>query len=57
MEILGLTFGALVVFGEALGVFLLIFLPCWVLARLGKGYKRWERSQRESEWSINLIPD
>jgi|SaaInlStandDraft_7_1057024.scaffolds.fasta_scaffold261502_2 hypothetical protein len=57
MEALGLTLGALVIFGKAIGLFLLIFLPCWVLARLGKGYKRWERRQRESEWSIKLIPD
>ena len=49
--------GVILVLGKAVGIFLLIFLPCWGLARLGKGYKRWKRTQRESEWSIKLIPD
>lgn len=56
MEILGISIGALIVGGKALGLGLAIFIPCWLLARLGKGYKRWERTQRESAWSIRLIP-
>ena len=56
-EALGLTIGAIVVLGKGLGVFLLIFLPCWVLARIGKECRMRERRKRESAWSIKLIPD
>ena len=50
-------YGYTVVFGGALLTFLSIYLPCWLAARLGRGYKRWAREQRESAWSIRLIPE
>jgi len=57
MEVIGISLGAIKVFGGAALLGLAIYLPCWALARMGKGYRRFERRQRESAWSIQLIPD